>query len=120
MYAAFSPDPCQFGGFALNGHWDYRAQAFTVGDDAEGDLTSLAQQMIPTGQFSYDLVHYDVVQQVARGSSDYGNSYYYPYDGYYGGGDRPRRSRPCFRVSLCARWCARRAGGGEHDAGVRY
>jgi hypothetical protein len=115
VYAAFSQDPFQLGGFALNGHWDYRAQAFTAGDDAEADLTSLAQQMAGTGQFTYDLAHYDVVDQVARGSSSYGGSYYYPYDGYYGGWYSPWRSGLSFGISFGSPWYACWACGGLYD-----
>jgi hypothetical protein len=105
VYAAFSQDPFQFGGFVLNGHWDYRAQAFSVGDDPEADLTALAQQMAGTGQFTYDLAHYDVVQQVASGSSYYGGSYY-PYYGYYDGWYRPWRSGIYFGISFGSPWYA--------------
>jgi Domain of unknown function (DUF4384) len=106
VYAAFSQDPFQFGGFALNGHWDYRAQAFTVGDDAEADLTSLAQQMAGAGQFTYDIAHYDVVEQVARGSSYYDGSSYYPYAGYYGGWYQPWGSGLYLGVSFGSPWYA--------------
>lgn len=104
VYAAFSQDPFQFAGFTLNGHWDYRAQGFAVGDDPEAALTALAQQMAGTEQFSYDLSRYDVVQQVASGSSYDGSGSYYPYYGYYGGWYQPWHSGLYFGISFGSPW----------------
>ena len=88
VYAVFSPDPFRFDGLVRQEHWDYRVEAFRVGDDSEADLTELARQMAAGAAFEYDLVRYDVSQRVARG---YG---YYPYydAGWYDPWYRPWRS----------------------------
>ncbi len=80
VFAAFSPDPFRFDAYVRQDHWDYRVDAFRVGDDAEADLTELARQMAGQSEFEYDLVRYDVSRQVA-----YGGSYYPYYPGYYNG-----------------------------------
>jgi hypothetical protein len=75
VYAAFSKDPFQFDGLALNGHWDYRAPDFAVGDDTEADLTALVQKMV-VGTFDYDVTQYDVGYQ---GGGAVALSIYDPY-----------------------------------------
>ena len=76
VYAAVARDPFQFDGLVLNGHWDYRAPDFAVGDDPEADLTALVQK-IAGGTFEYDVTRYDVGYDAAASLS--------LYDPYYGG-----------------------------------
>ncbi len=92
VFAAFSPDPFKFDAFVRQDHWDYRVDAFRVGDDAEADLTELARQMAAQAEFEYDLVRYDVSQHVAYGSSYYPYSYPSYYSGWYDPWYRPWRS----------------------------
>jgi hypothetical protein len=102
VFAAYSPDPFRFDNFVRTDHWDYRVDAFRVGDDAESDLTELARQMAGQSEFQYDLARYDVEQHVAYGGS------YYPYDPYYSGWYdpwyRPWRSGIYFGVSFGSPW----------------
>ena len=102
VYAAYSQDPFRFDGFVRQDHWDYRADAFRVGDDSEADLTELARQMSAGAAFEYDLVSYDVSERVAYRSS------YYPhyYDGWYGGWYDPwyRPWRSGIYISIGRSW----------------
>ncbi len=102
VFAAFSPDPFRFDAFVRQDHWDYRVDAFRVGDDAEADLTELARQMAGQSEFEYDLVHYDVSQQVAYGGSYY--PYYPYYSGWYDPWYRPWRSGFFIGVSIGRPW----------------
>ena len=99
VYAAYSQDPFRFDGFVRQDHWDYRVEAFRVGDDPEADLTELSRQMSAGAAFEYDLVSYDVATRVAYRS-------YSPY--YYGGWHdswyRPWRSGIYFGVSIGRPW----------------
>jgi hypothetical protein len=91
VYATYSQDPLRFDGFVREDHWDYRVEAFRVGDDPEADLTELARQMAAGAAFEYDLVSYDVTARVAYRSSYphyYGGWYNSWYDPWY----RPWRS----------------------------
>jgi hypothetical protein len=78
VYAAFSRDAFRFDDLALNGHWDYRAPDFAVGDDPEADLTAFVQK-IAGGMFDYDVTRYDVGYNA--GSATYLSL----YDPYYAG-----------------------------------
>ncbi len=102
VYAAYSPDPFRFDGFVRQDHWDYRVEAFQVGDDAEADLTELARQMAGAA-FEYDLVRYDVTQHVARGGGYY--SYYSHYNsGWYDPWYRPWHSGFYIGFSIGRPW----------------
>jgi len=97
VFAAYSPDPFRFDDFVRQGHWDYRVEAFRVGDDAETDLTELARQMAAGAAFEYDLVRYDVSARVAYRSyyPDYYSGWYDPWwDPWY------RPWRPGFHIGI--------------------
>lgn len=68
VLAAISRDPFRFDGLVLNRHWDYRAAAFGVGNDAEADLLALVQQMSGGAWFDYDVTRYQILE--------YGADYY--------------------------------------------
>lgn len=89
VLAAFSPDPFRFESLVRQDHWDYRADAFRVGDDPEADLTELVRQMAMSSGFDYDLVRYEVTERVAYGPA-YGSWWYGGW--WYGGWYRPWRS----------------------------
>jgi hypothetical protein len=75
VYAALSPDPFNYTEFVRGDHWDYQAlSSYRVTDDAEEQLTNLADRMAAGAHFSYDLVHYDVPSATAHD--------YRPYDSY--------------------------------------
>lgn len=79
VYAAFSRDPFRFDGLVRNTHWDYaQTGVWRVGDDPEGELTTLVDTMAPGSRVVYDLVYYDVYDTVAY------TRRYHP--GYYGSG----------------------------------
>lgn len=102
VFAAYSPDPFRFDNFVRSDHWDYRVDAFRVGEDAEADLTELARQMAGQSQFEYDLVRYGVEQHVAYSGSYYPSSPY--YDGWYDPWYRPWHSGIYFGVSFGSPW----------------
>lgn len=88
VYAAYSRDPFRVQEFVRGDHWDYLLDVWEVREDAEAELTALAQQMA-TASFDYDLVRYDVGRVVAGG---------YGYDSYY---ESPRyRSGSSFTFAL--------------------
>ena len=103
VYAAFSPDPFRFDGFVRQDHWDYRVDAFRVGDDDEADLTELARQMAAGGQFEYDLVRYEASDRVAYRSYSphYSGGW---YDSWYDPWYRPWRSGFYIGLSFGRPW----------------
>jgi Domain of unknown function (DUF4384) len=71
VLAAVSRDPLQFNNLALNRHWDYRAAAFSVGNDPEADLLAVVQQITGGGWFDYDVARYEIASNyIAAASSD--------------------------------------------------
>ena len=75
VYAAVSREPYRFEGFVLDDHWDYRALAPSrLSTNPEAELNELVRRMAQ-GNFDYDLLSYDVVEQVAY-ASDYSSRYY--------------------------------------------
>lgn len=75
VYAAVSREPYRLEGFVLDDHWDYRALAPSrLSTNPEAELNELVRRMAQ-GNFDYDLLSYDVVEQVAY-ASDYSSRYY--------------------------------------------
>lgn len=86
VYAAFSTEPFHVDSLARQGHWDYGQEVFKVGDDAEAALTELATLMAGTSPFEYDLVRYDVTDQVAyRRFRPFYSSWFLGWDPWYSG-----------------------------------
>ncbi|MBI2404045.1 MAG: DUF4384 domain-containing protein [Gemmatimonadetes bacterium] len=103
VYAAYSPDPFRFDGLVRQDHWDYRVDAFRVGDDDEADLSELARQMAAGARFEYDLVRYDVSERVAYRS--YSPHYHGGwYDSWYDPWYRPWRSGFYVGISFGRPW----------------
>jgi hypothetical protein len=90
VYAAVSKDPFRFADYEVGDHWDFRAlNAVRLGDDLEADLNDFVRG-IAARDFDYDLMQYDVYDQVVySGSSTYVTQYYYgpmyryPYSSTY-------------------------------------
>ncbi|HEX9579780.1 MAG TPA: DUF4384 domain-containing protein [Gemmatimonadales bacterium] len=80
VLAVWSPDPFNFAGFARGDHWDYTlASTWDAGGEQETYLVGLAQRVVTSPQFDYDVVQYDVGAPVAYGGA---RSYRF---GYYHG-----------------------------------
>ena len=113
VYAAVSREPFRFDGFIAGDHWDYRTLAPSrLSSNPEPELNELVRRMAQ-GDFDYDLLSYDVIDQSAYATdysshyhgSVYGDPWCYsyscggPYYGYYGSP---------FSVSIAFGWPYRR------------
>jgi hypothetical protein len=75
VYAAVSREPFRFEGFVAGDHWDYRTLAPSrLSSNPESELNELVRRMAQ-GDFDYDLLSYDVVDQSAY-ATDYHSHYY--------------------------------------------
>lgn len=101
VLAAFSPDPFRFDSFVRQDHWDYRVEAFRVGEDPEADLGEIVRQMAGGSPYDYDLVRYEVGERVAYGPPSGGWWYgAWWYDGWY----RPWRSGITIGIGFGPSW----------------
>jgi Domain of unknown function (DUF4384) len=88
VYAAVSPDPFRFTPFVQGDHWDYRVMADAgIARHPEAGLSDIVRRMSSDGGFEYDLVTYEVGQQVAdsreqRYDDEYEDEYDDQYDEY--------------------------------------
>jgi hypothetical protein len=101
VLAAFSPDPFRFDSFVRQDHWDYRVDAFRVGDDPEADLTELVRQMVPNSEFDYDAVRYEATERVAY--QPWSSPWWYD-SWWYGGWYRPWRSGVFIGIGFGPAW----------------
>lgn len=88
VYAAVSRDPFRFDGYVTGDHWDYAAlDDVHVSDKPEADLNEFVQRLARS-DFDYDVLGYDVYENVVYGSGttvyNYGPMIY--SDGYDGFG----------------------------------
>jgi len=80
VLAAVSSDPLNYGGFVLNGHWDYRSLgAGTVQDDPLVGLLDIVRRMSGENRFDYDAATYVISNQVARYGYGHGYGHGYGY-----------------------------------------
>jgi hypothetical protein len=77
IYAAVSRQPFQFETFVVGDHWDYGNLAPSrLSNNPEPELNELVRRMAG-GDFDYDILSYDVVEQAAYASDYYPRSYSY-------------------------------------------
>lgn len=89
VYAAVSRDRFKFEGYVVGDHWDYDAlDGVHVSDKPETDLNEFVQRLARS-DFDYDILSYDVYENVVRASTttvyeyNYGPMAYSDwYDGY--------------------------------------
>jgi hypothetical protein len=68
VLAAWSADPFNVAELVRGDHWDYTlASTWQAGDDAETYLVGLAQRLVASAHFDYDVLQYDVGAYVAYG-----------------------------------------------------
>jgi hypothetical protein len=89
VYAAVSQDPFRFDGYTVGDHWDLAAlDDVRMSDKPENDLNDFARRLAGA-DFDYDVLQYDVFENVVYGSPNsvvYDDGYDYAYGGGYGGG----------------------------------
>jgi len=90
VYAAISREPFRFDGYVADDHWDYAAlDAVRISDNPESDLNQFVQKVART-DFDYDVLGYDVYENVVYGGPataygyGYGPAFYPPYYGGWG------------------------------------
>jgi hypothetical protein len=88
VYAAISRDPFKFEGYVTGDHWDYTAlDDVRISDKPESDLNQFVQRIART-DFDYDILGYDVYENVVYGSGSTVYEYNYGptlYSDWYGG-----------------------------------
>jgi hypothetical protein len=88
VYAAISHDPYKFEGYVTGDHWDLTAlDDVRISDKPETDLNAFVQR-IARSDFDYDVLGYDVYENVVYGSGTTVNEYNYGpalYSDWYGG-----------------------------------
>jgi len=89
VYAAVSHDPFKFEGYVTGDHWDYTAlDDMHVSDKPEADLNQFVQRLARS-DFDYDVLGYDVFENVvyASGATTVYDYNYGPmlYSDWYGG-----------------------------------
>jgi hypothetical protein len=77
VYAAISHDPFNFQGYVTGDHWDLTALGdVRISDKPETDLNAFVQR-IARSDFDYDILGYDVYENVVYGSGTTVNEYNY-------------------------------------------
>jgi hypothetical protein len=92
VYAAVSRAPFRFDGYAVGDHWDFSAlDDVRLSDKPENDLSDFVRRLAGA-DFDYDVLQYDVFENVVYGSPNAtlydDGGYNYAYDAgypYYGG-----------------------------------
>ena len=94
VYAAVSRSPFRFDGYTVGDHWDFAAlDDVRISDKPENDLNDFVRRLAGA-DFDYDVLQYNVFEQVVYGGPDavlyddhaYGYGYGYPGWGYGGCG----------------------------------